>query len=196
MKPIFRNSMFGFQKSDVVRFIAKQSSMHEAKVAELNEEIERIKNEHITELEELMQDRIALTALQEDNLKKLDALLQVRRLTDDLKTDRELLLKIFKDGSENVSQMCAEIRSLQSALEVAQSYREKAMKFDQLANVLNGIVNGAEATVHEPNEELEKVALAVDLNVAKSCAEQQERFMLSVGEKLDTMLQILESLAV
>lgn len=196
MKPIFRNSMFGFQKSDVVRFIAKQSSMHEAKVAELNEEIERIKNEHAAELEELMQDRIALTALQEDNLKKLDALLQLRRLTDDLKTDRDLLLKVSKDGNENVSQMCEEIQSLRSALEVTQSYREKAIKFDQLANVLNGIVNGAEATVHEPNEELEKISLDVDLSAAKSCAEQQERSILSVGEKLDTMLQILESLTV
>ena len=196
MKPIFRNSMFGFQKSDVVRFIAKQSSMHETKVAELNEEIERIKKEHEAELEDLLQDRIALNKLQEDNLKKLDALLQLRRLTDDLKSDRDDLFSSLKEGKENVSKMSEEIRSLQSALETAQGYREKALKFDQLANVLNGIVNGGETSPREDCVEFERIALSLDLDAVNSHAEKQEETILSFGEKLDRMLQILESLAV
>ena len=92
--------------------------------------------------------------------------------------------------------MSEEIRSLQSALETAQGYREKALKFDQLANVLNGIVNGGETSPREDCVEFERIALSLDLDAVNSHAEKQEETILSFGEKLDRMLQILESLAV
>ncbi len=196
MKPIFRNSMFGFQKSDVVRFIAKQSSMHEAKVAELNEQIENLRKEHEAEIEELQQDRIALNALQEDNLKKIDAILQIRRLSEELRSEREMLLEVVGIGKQSVSRMIDEILSLKCALDVADGYREKAQKFDQLSIVLNGIVNGGNVAISSEPTLSEGVSLQVDLDEAKATMENQEKAVLAVYEKIDLVLRLLESFSV
>lgn len=193
MKPIFRNSMFGFQKSDVVRFIAKQSSMHEARVTELHEEMEKLRKEHDAEIEELQQDRVALNALQEDNLKKLDAILQIRRLFEELRSEREKLLDASGSCKQSVIEMSDDILSLKAALESAEGYREKAQKFDQLACVLNGIVSGAEAAAPTVITVVENVSLQTDPDKAKEAMEEQEKAVLAVSEKLDLVLQLLES---
>lgn len=194
MKPIFRNSMFGFQKSDVVRFIAKQSSMHEAKVAELNDEIDKMRKEHELEIEELMKDRVALTALQEDNLKKLNSVLQLRRIVDELKLGQENFVEVFGENKGNIEAMSGEIVSLRSALEESEKFREKAVKFDQLANVLNGIVNGVESNLCQLDTEEKKVSFTVDLDMVKAFSAEQEIAVASLIEKVDEILRVLESL--
>ena len=195
MKPIFRSSMFGFQKSDVVRFIAKQSEMHDSKVSELNEQIEKLRRDYDKEIEELTQDRVALEALQEDHLKKLDSILQIRRLTEEIRTGSAQLVSAADEGKQSVSEMCEEIVSLKSALEDAEKFRDKALKFDQLASVLTGIVNGEEVAVSKTSSQLDPVDLHVDLDAAKEMMEKQKKALLLLGEKLDLVLKLLESFA-
>ncbi len=192
MKPIFRSSLFGFQKSDVVRFVAKQSSMHEAKIAELNDEIEKLRKEHLAEIEEYEQDSIALSALRDDNLKKLDTILQLRKAAEEFKENKEELHSALELSKESVAKMCDEILSLQSALDTAEGFREKAVKFDQLAVVLSGIVNGGEVKPCEAAPCVEKTVSTVDLDVAKELFSKHEKALLTLDETLEKVLQLLE----
>lgn len=195
MKPMFRNSMFGFNKSDVVRFISKQSEMHDAKITELNGQIESLKRDYEKEIEELSCDRAALEALQEDHLKKLDAVLQIKRLAEELRSAKEAALQNAEKSKNYTELVCDDVENLKSALSEADRYREKADRFDQLAGVLSGIVNGGEVAVPAVSSTAADYCVKSDLNAFKKASDEQLRAVTAIGEKLDFVSKLLETFA-
>ncbi len=144
MKPIFRSAMFGFNKADVVAFVAKQSKQYENRIAELEEELERQNREHTAEMDRFKSDRDALDSLRARSLQSADTAKRIEVLS-------ESILSRF-DSLEQCSELCGNDRiqlrdgilTLQTALKDALSFREKAEKFDRLAGVLSSIVSGRE----------------------------------------------------
>ena len=191
---VYRNSLFGFDKSDVVRFISKQSSMHETKVAELNAEIENTRKHYEAELEELRQDSAALSAMKEEHLRKIDAILQLRNVAEDLKEDRLLILSLSEQNKATAQQMGKDISDLKSALRTAEGYREKAAKFDQLSSVLNGIVNGGEAVVPKAEVGAPEVNIG-NYDFVDASFEKQLQSIYTLAEKLDRALELLECIS-
>ncbi len=133
MKPIFRNSMFGFHKEDVYNFISKQSRLYEEKIKDLNEENARIESD-------LENERMNAFSF-EEKMKMLSAIEEeVAALS--LVVDEVIRCADFCDSQSN--EMRTAFASIKERLKKAEAFREKAQKFDRLSGVLSSIFSGKE----------------------------------------------------
>ena len=135
MKPVFRTSMFGFNKQDVTDFMVRQNRQHEEE-----------RNQFLAD----QQQREAALFTREDQCRAIEA----KRTEIDAKEKRlESILSLLKGA---VDQLKANRASCEESLEKAEEEwgklvsenerlslcREKAQKYDTLAGVLTSIVGG------------------------------------------------------
>lgn len=144
MKPIFRTTMFGFNKEDVFNFITKQNKQYDLKVSELNSELEKQKSEFDLEKEAFERDT--------DEIERLN--LSLRESNALLKTIADLLHEVLDDESrvyncavkvkEENDVKIEKLNAMKKRVEEAETLREKAEKFDRLSGVLSSIFNQPE----------------------------------------------------
>ena len=128
MKPIFRNSMFGFHKEDVYNFISKQSRVYEEKIKELTEENRRVTEELENEKNRTLSYDEAVTVFFDvkNSCEALsDSVKEVLRCSDQCDLQNKEIRSVFN--------------SLEERLTKAEAFREKAQKFDRLSGVLSSI---------------------------------------------------------
>ncbi len=160
MKPIFRNSMFGFDKGDVASFISKQSKIWEKKVLEAEEKVRQIEQDLQKENNAIREEalrreeelRREMEILEEKNRsfqdmeKKKQALLSASvdaaKLREEIFSDYKELIASVDQTGERLEEMKQEHKLLQARVAKGEIYREKAEKFDQLASALSGMVGG------------------------------------------------------
>ncbi len=150
MKPIFRNSMFGFHKEDVARFIASQSKSHEKELLDLRKEQETIVSDYEKRIQVISDDLDKMEAFRVQSEKQQIAFSRLSEGSDRIK---ESLDKIFGELSEKEKQarVVNETQSeLENRLEKAMTLCDKANRFDQLASVLSGIVAGKDPVSAQP----------------------------------------------
>ncbi len=142
MKPIFRNSMFGFHKEDVYNFITKQSRQYESKINELTEEKTKIENELSKEQERSLLLSDEVESLRDGSDKSLEILNQIRALSLSVsEAMNEVLVCADLCDTQN-NKIKETFTTMEGRLEKAELFREKAEKFDQLSNVLSSIIVG------------------------------------------------------
>ena len=89
MKPIFRTTMFGFNKEDVFNFITKQNKQYDQKLSELNAELDRQKAEFDLEREGFERDSDEIESLKHS----------LHESNELLKNISVILCEILDDGS-------------------------------------------------------------------------------------------------
>lgn len=150
MKPIFRTTMFGFNKEDVFNFITKQNKQYDQKLSELNAELDRQKAEFDLEREGFERDSDEIESLKhslhESNelLKNISVIFgeilddgsRVRNCAAKVKEEHDIELDRFKEMKKRVDE--------------AETLREKAEKFDRLSGVLSSIFNQQETASSAP----------------------------------------------
>ena len=88
MKPIFRTSMFGFNKGDVFNFMTKQNKQYESKVADLSAQLENQSAEFEREKAQLVSDMSELENLRASAEETRELLKSVKLLTDQILNDQ------------------------------------------------------------------------------------------------------------
>lgn len=142
MKPIFRNSMFGFHKEDVASFIAKQNQQFDSKLAELQSKLDAQAKDFARREQELICDQEDLENLRsEKNAYKTDVS-KIIALAERFSSESEVLNKALDECRSSVEDLDKELDSARERLEQSDAFREKAEKFDRLASVLGEIVSG------------------------------------------------------
>lgn len=142
MKPIFRSAMFGFNKEDVALFIAQQSKQQEQKIREANEQ-----NDALLKDCDALREELDRALAEQENLKsifslKKESIASLRNLSDEIGREKDHFAQAVQEELAMVEQLGNDMERLHDQLRVAESYREKAQKFDRLAGVLNEIVSG------------------------------------------------------
>lgn len=185
MKPIFRNAMFGFNKEDVINFVAKQNNQFEDKVKELREQLEKEAVLFQEEKEALMFDRDELESLRKKQVAQKDMIENIKKLADQIGEQKEELLAEFSCGELAFDRMNDEMKDIKSRLTEAMQYREKAGRFDKLANVLGEIFAGKSQTTEiasEPEcEETIDAESSSGIDVTQSIARQRETILKLQG---------------
>lgn len=182
MIPVLKKSLFGFRREDVVNFISNQSKHYEKKIAELEAE-HRKEREGRAALEELK------NKLSTNQQTISDFQNQVAEL-------REITL-VFSTRSvqteEKLQKLLSDMELMHQRLLVAESFREKAEKFDQLSSVLNSIVNGreVESAGHISLDEPKNVAWENEADILDSFAEYKASGC-QIGETAEQLLLQLE----
>ena len=142
MKPIFRNSMLGFHKEDVFNFISKQGRQYESKINDLTEENSRVEALYEKEKEQarLYSDKLQSFRLEYERFQ--DVILKIRSELDQVRKAKDEVVRCADLCEEQNSGAKSAFDDMGARLEKAQFYREKAMKFDQLSNVLSSFIVG------------------------------------------------------
>lgn len=192
MKPVFRSAMFGFHRDDVANFIAKQSRQYEKKIAELEESINNERKEFEREKEILAQDRIALENLREKCSSYDENITLVRSLSSKITADGAL----FSDSADLCQTECEKLeeqfRITLDRLSLANSYKEKAEKFDQLASVLNNVISGqSNGTAPSVPQNTEAPVSTVE---HFDGFEKHQEIFARIVEHMDEMIRILETM--
>ncbi len=162
MKPIFRNSMFGFHKEDVFQFITKQNKQFESRVREMNEEkdrIEKVSSEELASLQRQLDEANEINARWSRQSENMD---EVKEGIFSLFSEFENVLSCAESCRVFLNNMKSSYASMQSEVSRAQALREKAEKFDRLSGVLTSILVGtksSDATDDVPSQIDEEFAL-------------------------------------
>lgn len=143
MKPIFRNSVLGFNKEDVAGFIAKQNRQFEARMAEVCREKDDAARAFEAEKASLISDREELEALRRAAQDRKEALQKISALADRLTQQKDALFSCCAEGEALAESFEKEKEDLQKRVAQADGFREKAQRFDRLAAVLGEIVSGS-----------------------------------------------------
>jgi len=144
MKPIFRNSVYGFRREDVATFISKQSNRYEKKISELEEENLQIKRRYDKMLSDMKSDRRELErlrAVRREQCKLMEAALQDGKA---FSARRDSLFVCIDENENSILKLEKQNSQLKAMVESLEQYREKAAKFDRLAEVLSDVVNQKE----------------------------------------------------
>ena len=182
MIPVLKKSLFGFRREDVVNFISNQSKHYEKKIAELE-------SEHRKERE----DRAALEELKNKLSTNRQTISDFQNQVAELREKTLDFSTRSVQAEEKLQKLLSDMESTHQRLLVAESFREKAEKFDQLSSVLNFIVNGREVesagyvSLNEPKD----MALENAADVLASFAEYKAAGC-QIGEKAEQLLLQLE----
>ncbi len=150
MKPIFRNSMFGFHKEDVCNFISRQSRNYEERIKELTEENNRI----TCELENEKNNSLSYE-------KKAKILSDVESEVFSLASSIEEVLHCGELCDMQNKEIKTAFMNMEEELEKAEAFREKAKKFDRLSGVLSSIFANKEDAEENLSPDSEIVCTAV-----------------------------------
>lgn len=157
MKPIFRSAMFGFHKSDVFSFITKQNKQYESKIADLNAELEKAKEDFEKEREAFDRDITELDTLRITVEQMKSAVSSAATFVADIMSDKEKLLSCADQLKSERADWVQKINAMQEQVREAEKLRVKAEKFDQLSGVLSSIFNQSENLKNEESEPSEPV---------------------------------------
>jgi chromosome segregation ATPase len=193
MIPVLKKSLFGFRREDVVNFISNQSKHYEKKIAELEEENKKAFAEHRKEREELSQDRTALEELKNKLSTNQQTISDFKNQVEELKEKTLDFSTRSVQAEEKLRKLLADMELMHQRLLFAESFREKAEKFDQLSSVLNSIVNGreVESAGHISLDEPKNVALENEADILDSFAEYKAAGC-QIGETAEQLLLQLE----
>lgn len=201
MKPIFRNSMFGFNKEDVAAFIAKQNQQFDAKMAELQSKLDsqardfsRRERELVCDQEELETLRSERKDFDKEKEARREDLAEIAMLAELFATERDALDVAFDESCETVESLGDELDLARERLKKSDSYREKAEKFDRLASVLGEIVSGKNCELEEGAEQEEPVTLPSAEKAVACIAREREalKALQSTCEELIARVKKLE----
>lgn len=142
MRPIFRNAMFGFHKEDVAKFIASQSKQQERVVADLNREREEMAREFEERIEILQHDADELERLRSLEEKFLSVSGEISQMNENFSKLVEQVKLGLDENDSAISLLEKTNGELVERIKSDSVFREKAKRFDQLSNVLSGIVSG------------------------------------------------------
>ncbi len=187
MKPIFRSAMFGFHKEDVFNFINKQYKQYEAKITELNEEIEKQATDFETERKSFQLDSAELENLRSETEELRKAMSSIVDSVSNILDDKEKILACVSTLEKEQSQVQAKFSEMNEKVAEAERIRAKAEKFDQLSGVLSSIFNqsGAALDAQTPCDSVEIDECSFDFNAAKE--------LLQLVESLSTSCENLKS---
>lgn len=154
MKPIFRTTMFGFNKEDVFNFMTKQNKQYDQKLSELNAEIDRQKAEFDLEREAFERDsgeieRLNLSLQESNELLKNIAVIFCEILDDGSRV-RNCAVKVKEEHDIELDRF----NEMKKRVVEAEALREKAEKFDRLSGVLSSIFNQPEMASSAPKAEI------------------------------------------
>ena len=191
MKSGFKTSMFGFNKEDVVNFIDKQNREYEKKLQELQAENTRLQGLLETQKEEFSQDQVAYKVLKESLSSDRERAQKIKDLAILLQDDFESVLASAKNFESDMECIRLEATELSKKLKVAESYREKAEKFDRLAEVLSSMMMGEREDVVSDSIDLE-----VELSEVfqSNAPEKQIENVNALKERLQAVLDELNGL--
>ncbi len=175
MKPIFRNSMFGFHKEDVASFIAKQSSHYEKKISDLETKLENTERAFELEKQGLISDREELESLRSQKKKFYSDLDSILALSDEIDLKNEKILTSCENNKIIAGELENSINLLNHQVAKAEEFREKAGRFDQLATVLGEIFSGKknDASINKDVEECAHQCVNTE-ELHKALVEQKE----------------------
>ena len=162
MKPIFRSSMFGFHKGDVFNFITKQNKQYEAKISDLNLELEKVKTEAEDERQAFERDMTELETLR-NSVEQLNS--KIASFASSVSEILEYKSKILTCAvalQNEQTELGGKLNEMQLRVVEAEKFRAKAEKFDQLSGVLSSIFNQPEIAV---SQEIETLANATNDSV-------------------------------
>lgn len=149
MKPIFRNAMFGFHKGDVFHFITKQNKQYESKIAELNADLEKAKEEFEQERQEFDRDTTELETLRNTVEQMNSMVATVASSVSEILNDKDKILSCAGALRNEQTELEMKLTEMQLRIKEAEKLRMKAEKFDQLSSVLSSIFNQPEVAVEE-----------------------------------------------
>lgn len=192
MKPIFRNSMLGFHKDDVASFIAKQSKQYEKRIQELLEEEKRLESELNAEKSAREAETALLQSFRSEMEKKEKASKAVSEILSKLESEKQQLLSGAELCENQFDQMKEGIGVLNQKLAEAISFRDKAKKFDQLANVLSGILSGEVRQAEEEHSAEEQMAKMEELALSADSVKNQKETVLRIAQLLDELAKCFE----
>ena len=141
MKPIFRSSMFGFHKGDVFNFITKQNKQYEAKIADLNEELEKTKADFDKERQAFERDTTELEVLRNSIEQMKQTVATVSASVAEILNDKAKILACADSLQNEQAEFESKFADMQRRANEAEKLRLKAEKFDQLSGALSGIFN-------------------------------------------------------
>ena len=176
MKPVFRTSMFGFNKEDVTDFMVRQNRKHEEERNQFLAQME-LKEKSLSAREAQCREILGKKEEAEkavSNAKERREELQTA--LDALKADQNAVREAALFAREEWQILNEENASLRA-------YREKAKKYDALAGVLTSIISGGEPEQAMAEEE-------------KSAADPEAVFarIEAIPEKWNKALALLESI--
>ena len=183
MKSVFRSAMFGFHKDDVANFIAAQSKQFEKRIAELEEEKQNV-------AKQFEEDRVALENLRESVASNDQIIAKIKALKDDLKKDKEAFDAVICQGREQAKEKEELVARLRLDLMVAEGFREKALKYDQLSAVLSSIVS---ANKPEEANSPETVPVSVPAEISP-VFDQQDEIANRFEKRCEELMALLEQL--
>ena len=159
MKTIFRSAMFGFHKGDVFSFITKQNKQYEARIEELNAELEKTKEDFVLERQAFERDTTELETLRENVEKMNQMIATVSSAVSDILNDKSKILACAGTLQNEQAELEAKFTEMQLRINEAEKLRAKAEKFDQLSGVLSSIFNQQQIiTQDEPQTANDEVA--------------------------------------
>ena len=172
MKPIFRSSMFGFHKGDVFNFITKQNKQYEAKIADLNEELEKTKADFELERQAFERDTTELEVLRNDIEQMKQAFATVSSSVTKIVNDQSEILACAGSLQNEQAEFVSKFAEMQRRANEAEKLRFKAEKFDQLSGALSGIFNQPQIVNEEiqPHEDAEEIAVFDSQSVSELMA--------------------------
>ena len=150
MKPIFRTTMFGFNKEDVFNFITKQNKQYDQKLSELNAELDRQKAEFDLEREGFERDSDEIESLKHSLHESKELLKNISvifgEILDDSSRVRNCAAKVKEEHDIELDRF----KEMKKRVDEAETLREKAEKFDRLSGVLSSIFNQPETASSAP----------------------------------------------
>lgn len=192
MKPIFRSSMFGFHREDVSSFIAKQSKQYEKRINELLEEEKRLESELCAEKSAREAEEALLKSLRSEKEEKDSKTKAVLEILEKLNAEKAALLSGAERCVDQFDQMKQGMEVLNQKLSEALSFRDKAKKFDQLANVLSGILSGEVREAQEDHSAEEQMEKMKEIALSSDSAFEQKEAVLRIALLLDQLSECFE----
>jgi chromosome segregation ATPase len=183
--------MFGFHREDVSSFIAKQSKQYEKRINELIEEQKGLEAELNAEKSAREAETALLQSFRAEQDKNEKSRKMVAEIIAKIQAEKSTLLSGAELCSNQFDEMKEGIGLLNQKLSDALSFRDKAKKFDQLANVLSGILSGevrdaeSDFSAEEQMEKMKELSLSPDPVLA------QKESILRVAELLDQLADAL-----
>ena len=195
MRPIFRNSMFGFHKEDVADFVAKQSHQHEMRTSELNSKIEELNRTIDNEREEVAAQLAELENLRSFRDHESEIFSELLESAHSLKENTGRISSLLDEESAFVTALDQNVQKLQRRVAEAENFRKKASRFDQLASVLGEIVSGKAPEKKAEIEIATETVSQIDIRALSQSIASQNEAVVALQGNVDRIIKRLSELS-
>lgn len=189
MEPVFRNSVFGFNKQDVSDFILKQNKRAQLDLKEKDEIIADLENQ-VAELKKELHEYSDFENTKKENHAALESIFQ---LNMELKEFLSQCVAEAENEKENARKNDEAIAEINKNLERTSEMIKKAEKFDALSNLLSGMVNNSENNTIDDYSDVIHSDVNVDASFEKFV--DNEQMMISeISVRLGILVNEIERL--